>query len=206
MLQDLDKTLEELLKQNLPSDLARQISFSFDTPDRESISKTPAINFFLYDIRENLELRSNVNIFERPDDGPALKRRPPARVDCSYIVTAWPTKPSDPEQEHQLLGAVMAVLLRYRKLPANILQGSLVGQQPPVRAKALRPSQLQSLGEFWQAIGGKPKATLNYTITLAIAVHDEIEKIPVITEREISLGIGTPPKELERKIAKPQIL
>jgi hypothetical protein len=48
------------------------------------------------------------------------------------------------------------------------LQGSLEGQEPPLPAVSLQPGRLQSLGEFWQALGGKPKAALNYTVTIAV--------------------------------------
>lgn len=185
MLQDLDKTLEKLLRSELPPEIVQQVSFSFDTPDQESIKTTPAINLFLYDVRENLELRNSVATYERQDNGMALKRRPSARVDCSYLITAWPTQISDPEQEHQLLGEVMKALLRYTKLPAQVLQGSLKGQEPPLRALTLRPSRLQSLGEFWQAMGGKPKAALNYIVTISVAVHTIAEEVPAVMESRI---------------------
>jgi hypothetical protein len=185
MLQDLDSTLQELLSRELSSDLARQITFSFDTPNKESITKTPAINLFLYDIRENLELRTGVGTVQRQANGTALQRRPPARVDCSYLITVWPKNPSDPAEEHRLLGEVMKVLLRHLKLPAEVLQGSLKGQEPPLRALTLRPGQLQSLGEFWQAIGGRPKAALNYTVTVSIAVHEAAEVVPLVVSRQI---------------------
>lgn len=182
MLQDLDKTLEKLLRHELPPDMVQQINFSFDTPDKESIKVTPAINLFLYDVRENLELRNTVSNIERQANGTALRKRPPARVDCSYLITAWPTQPSDPEQEHRLLGEVMKALLRFPKLPAEVLQGSLRGQEPPLRALTLRPSQLQSLGEFWQAMGGRPKAALNYIITISVPVHTGVEEVPLVVE------------------------
>jgi Pvc16 N-terminal domain len=185
MLQDLDKTLEKLLSSELPSDIVQQVSFSFDTPDKDSIKTKPAINLFLYDVRENLELRNGVATYERQGDGAALKHRPPARVDCSYLITVWPTQPSNPEQEHQLLGEVMKVLLRYPKLPAQVLQGSLNGQEPPLRSLTLRPSQLQSLGEFWQAMGGKPKAALNYIVTISVLISTAAERVPLVTESRI---------------------
>jgi hypothetical protein len=183
MLQDLDKTLEKLLRSELPSLINQQTyHFSFDTPDKESITTTPAINLFLYDVRENLELRSSVDTVARQANGTALRSRPPARVDCSYLITAWPTKASDPEEEHWLLGAVMEVLLRYPKLPAAVLQGRLQGQEPPLRSLVLRPSQLQSLGEFWQAMGGRPKAALNYIVTMSVPVRPTGEVVPLVTE------------------------
>jgi hypothetical protein len=184
MLQDLDKTLEVLLKCELPPTW-RNLAISFDTPNKEFIQTTPAINLFLYDIRENLELRNSVSSVQRQSSGVALKQRPPARMDCSYLITVWSTKPSDPAQEHQILGEIMKVLLRYPKLPAEVLQGSFEGQEPPLRAAPLRASQLQSLGEFWQALGGKPKAALNYTITISVPVHSAEEVVPLVMDSRV---------------------
>jgi hypothetical protein len=185
MLQDLDKTLETLLRCELPPNIVQQMFFSFDTPNKEFIETTPAINLFLYDIRENLELRNSVSTVQRQSDGTALKYRASARMDCSYLITVWTTKLSDPVEEHQVLGEIMHVLLRYPKLPTEVLQGSFQGQEPPLRAAPLRASQLQSLGEFWQALGGKPKAALNYTITISVPVHAVAEVVPLVVDRRM---------------------
>jgi hypothetical protein len=105
-------------------------------------------------------------------------------MDCSYLVTAWTQGEGAEEikQEHQLLSAVMVILLRYPKLPANVLQGSLQNQEPPLRALAARPANLQSLGEFWQAVGKKPKATLHYTVTVSVPVHVQTLEVPLVAE------------------------
>ncbi|NER39461.1 MAG: DUF4255 domain-containing protein [Oscillatoria sp. SIO1A7] len=187
MLQDLDKTLEKLLKLELPALFApgsgTEVRISFTTPDEESLAQKPVINLFLYEVRENMELRNPGYSMERLGNGSALKKLPPVRVDCSYLITVWPADSSDAETEHRLLGEVMKVLLRYPKIPAEVLQGSLQGQQPPLRANTLRTSQLQSFGEFWQAMGGKPKATLNYTVTISVEVWEAAEVVPLVMEK-----------------------
>jgi hypothetical protein len=164
---------------------------SFATPDDQFPPQSvtvPAIDFFLYDIRENLELRSNEAIYERRSDGTAIKHPAPTRVDFSYLVTAWPSEsvPDPAEDEHRLLGEVMRVLMRYRTLPEDVLQGALVGQTPELPASSLQPGRLQSLGEFWQALGGKPKAALNYSVTLAIDVAVP-EEVRLVTDKVIKM-------------------
>jgi Pvc16 N-terminal domain len=187
MLDDLDKTLEKLLQQELPSALAERISISFATPDQEFPTKVqlPAINLFLYDVRENLELRNTEWLVERHSNGTATRKRPPVRVDCSYFISSWPVDRVDAQTEHRLLGEVMKVLLRYPQIPAEFLQGTLQGQQPPLRVESLRPSQLQSMGEFWQAMGGKPRAILNYTVTLSVDVQEFSETVPLVMDKNI---------------------
>jgi hypothetical protein len=186
MLQDLDNTLAKLLEAELP-DIFGAAAISFDTPDPELIKSKPAVNLFLYDVRENMELRSGVDSFQRQNDGTALRIRSAVRVDCSYLITFWTRDQSNPLDEHRYLGEVMKVLLRYRKLPSGILQGELKGQEPPVRAVSLRPGQLNSMGDFWQAMGGRPKVAINYTVTISIPVADAGE-VPLVRERHLGLS------------------
>ena len=175
MIDDLDETLAALLKRELSPGLAHQIQVSFEAPDDQfppqSVT-TPAIDLFLYDVRENTDLRSNDFHIERRQDGSVLTTMAPVRVDASYLITAWPREglASPAEDEHRLLGEVMRVLLRHRTLPENVLQGSLKDSEMPLPVSALQPGRLQSLGEFWQAMGGKPKAAINYTVTLSVDV------------------------------------
>ncbi|MBD2385522.1 Pvc16 family protein [Cylindrospermum sp. FACHB-282] len=85
MLQDLDETLKKLLEVGLSQTPIGAVKISFAAPGSEVEEQT--VNLFLYDIRENLELRSNDWLVQRQGDGTALKYQPPARVDCSYLIT-----------------------------------------------------------------------------------------------------------------------
>lgn len=181
MLQNLDSTLKSLIDDHFPEDVPSSgatVTVTFNTPlSKESFEdgQLPAINFFLYDVRENLELRNSAWVVERQNNGKALKKLPPARVDCSYLITAWPSD-DDIETEHQLLGEVMKVLLRHRKIPGGNMADDFEGQEFPLRLISLRPSFLQSFGEFWQAMGGKdgtkPKVVLHCTVTISVPVDE----------------------------------
>ncbi|ETX07720.1 MAG: hypothetical protein ETSY2_09605 [Candidatus Entotheonella gemina] len=190
MFQDLDATLAALIASELS---LPNVAVSFATPDDQfppSGVSLPAVDLFLYDVQENLELRRAEWIVEQHDDGAASRRRPPVHVNCSYLVTAWPSdsSPNPSQDEHRLLGEVMKVLLRHSRLPDNMLQGELAGQEPPLRAKVLRESHLQSLGEFWQAMGGKPKPTLHYTVTISVDISTPEELGVVVSEKVTTLG------------------
>ena len=191
MIQDLDETIAALLRRDLPPALAEQVQISFATPDDQFPPQSvtlPAIDLFLYDVRENLELRSNEVVVDRRGDGTATRTRPALRVDLSYLVTAWPSAsvPNPAEDEHRLLGEAMRVLLRYRTIPEEVLHGELQGQMPALPVSSLQPGRLQSMGEFWQAVGGKPKAALNYQITLSVAVAAP-EEVRLVTDKVIRI-------------------
>lgn len=194
MFQDLDATLATLVREQLS---LKDVFISFASPDDQfppSGVTLPAVVFFLYDVRENAELRTNQWETDKLPNGVTTRRRPPARVDCSYLITAWPSQnaPNPAQDEHTLLGEVLKVLLRHRRIPERYLQGELVGQEPPVPARITAESQLQSVGEFWQAMGGRPKATLQYRITVSVDVFDSAEVGPEVSAKvlKVAQGVG----------------
>ena len=185
MIRDLDKTIAELLIRELPPALVDQVAISFAAPDTEfppSGVTPPAIDLFLYDIRENLDLRSSEWITDRSGNGASSRLRSPTRIDCSYLITAWSSEgPSTRAMaEHHLLSEVIKVLVRHPSLPEVLLQGSLRGQDPPLPAATLQPGRLQSVAEYWQALGGRPKAALNYTVTIGVP-----QDAPLVTEKPV---------------------
>jgi hypothetical protein len=195
MIDDLDRAVEELLKRELSPGLVEQVGISFAAPDSEfppSSVTLPAVDLFLYDVRENLELRNTGWTVEHRDDGTAWRRRNPVRVDCSYLITAWASEGSTTRalDEHRLLSEVMKVLLKHPTIPEVLLQGSLKGQEPPLPSSTLQPGRLQSVSEFWQALGGKPKAALNYTVTIGVFPQDTQDTERPVTDKTIKIKPG----------------
>jgi hypothetical protein len=195
MIDDLDKTLSELLKRELPASLAQQLTISFATPDSKfSASVSSAtVNLFLYDVRENLELREVAWVIDRNNGNP-VRKRPPVRIDCSYLVTVWLSSDGKDAaiNEHGVLSEVMRVLLRHRVLPDAVLQGRLGDLDPPVPGPSLQTGRLQSPGEMWQALGGTPKAGLHYMVTLSVPAADDVETEALVVDK----NVGISPKEI----------
>ncbi len=194
MFDDLDNTLQQLLRRYLPPALVAQVSFSFVAPDAQfppTSVALPAIDLFLYDVRENRDLRTNEWRIERQSDGTTLKTRAPVRLDCSYLITAWANQSSNTpaQDEHHLLGEVTRVLLRYPTLPADVLQGSLQGQEPLLPTTSLQSGRLSSLSDLWQAFGGRPRLALNYLVTLSVPPEAPVVGGPVVTEREFNIQL-----------------
>lgn len=190
MIDDLDLTLKELLIRELPTHLLEGVALTFAPPNSDfppAAVTLPAIDVFLYDVRENRELRSADWVTERRDDGAVVRQRPPVRVDCSYLVTAWASDSAQEPwyDEHKMLGEVMRVLLRYPVIPDVLLQGSLRGQEPPLPSVTIQPSELQGWGDFWQAIGSKPKVALNYKVTIGVPVGRPIEAEPPVLDKTL---------------------
>ena len=171
MFHDLDNTVAELLRRTLPPDFVRQVNFTFATPDGQfppTAVTLPAIDLFLYAFKENRELRSTEPSFERRTDGAVVRTPPPLRIDCYYLITAWPRKSDTADQdEHRMLGEVMLALVRYAQIPEQLLQGSM-RQQPIALSAAILRTTEERRGDFWQALGGKPRAAFDYRVTIAV--------------------------------------
>jgi hypothetical protein len=196
VIDDLDRTLAALLQQELPQDILSQVAITFTTPDEEFPPPSvtlPALDLFLYDIRENRELRTNEWLLDRLPDGTLERDPPPVRVDCSYLVTAWPSASSTTPalDEHHLLGEVIVALLRHPVLPDAVLQGALASAGIDTPTTALQQSQLQGIAEFWQALGGRPRAAFNYTVTVALQPVEPTPAGPPVTDKRLVFDVGT---------------
>lgn len=181
MIRDLDDTVKAFIEQAAKpgSDLA-QAEISFDLPDstwRKNVKENGhTINCYLYDVQENTQLRTHEPLIQRGGSDErerAVRRRPPARVDCSYRLTAW--SPADREavlEEHRLLGQVLKVLLKNRTIPQEVLQGDLADQIPPYPTVIASPNGLGNRTEFWAALDHPVKPSLSYVVTLAIMLDE----------------------------------
>jgi Pvc16 N-terminal domain/Carboxypeptidase regulatory-like domain len=150
------------------------------------------VNLFLYDVRENTELRSNEFDVEIKN-GLAISHPAALRLNCSYLVTAWATAGPDlPLQEHRLLTQVLTVLSRYPTIPGQFLKGSLVGQFPPLPMVALHPDALKNLAEFWSSLGSKLRASLTVTATISVPVFTDVDDF-LVTTHMTNYVHGAPP-------------
>ncbi len=167
MIEDLDETIKEMLRVEVPLNLS-EVDISFDVPNREwsqSISK-PTINVYLHDIRENFDLKSGEWEIERGKDGRFNKNKPGRRIDLSYLITAWTT---DVEDEHHLIWDVLATMLRFQVIPERLLQGRLRSQRAPVQTKTAQPDGiLRNVSDVWTALDNQLKPVLTYSVTVAM--------------------------------------
>jgi Pvc16 N-terminal domain/Carboxypeptidase regulatory-like domain len=202
MIDDLSKTLKFILSSEakkepkvFPNLAAAEIEFA--RPLKDYKPKPPqTVCLFLYDIRENRELRSNEPSRVMRDGKPVIER-PPLRVDCSYLVTAWPaeTTIADPGKadqetagdlvllEHLLLSEVLQVLARYPVIPSELLQGKLANpmQEIPPPMITARAEGLNNISEFWTAIGSNLRPSLSVKATISMQTSPpEVEAKPVL--------------------------
>ncbi len=190
MIRDLTQTLRTLLTQSgVPAELAAA-QIVFERPTEQFNPTQATVDLFLYDIRENVELRTNELTVER-QNGQVNIRRPPLRVDCSYLVTAWSGGVSGDEsalQEHRLLSQVLQVFSRYSTIPNQFLQGSLANQEPPLPMVTAKANGLKEPAEFWTSLGTQLRASIGVKVTIAMEMLVEPEVAPIVITRDLRLG------------------
>jgi hypothetical protein len=174
MIRDLSQTLAALLaRPDLPDEL-RAALVSFEHPIDTFNPTQPTLNLFLYELKENRELRSNEPIVRR-QNGSALIRRPPVRVDCYYLLTAWPGDQTGSEgalRGHRLLSQALAALAGHPTIPADVLVGQLRGQEPPLPMLVAQPDGPANPAEFWSALGSRLRPAITVCATVAMELFE----------------------------------
>ncbi|MDW5549441.1 Pvc16 family protein [Methanosarcina sp.] len=196
MIEDLSKTLKEIFgdKNSTVPDPLKSAEIVFDRPDNNFAPTVNTVDLFLYDIRENVELRSNEPRIERKC-GQAIIHHPSLRVACSYLITAWPAGGTDlPLKEHQLLGQILTVLSKYPTIPEDFLQGSLKGQEPPLPMIIAQTECFKNPAEFWTAVGNKVRPSLTVTVTFSLEILSP-EDAPLVITNLITMGQRISPED-----------
>jgi Pvc16 N-terminal domain len=152
----------------VPLDLTA-VDVSFDAPDREWSGRLtrPTVNCFLYDVRENEELREAAWDVARDNGARTVSRRKmPIRVNATYNVTVWARAPED---EHRLLWRVLTALARHPVLAGDAVFGGLKDQPFPIMARVARPEAARTNpADLWQALDNRIRPSLTYVLTLAV--------------------------------------
>ena len=193
MIDDLDRSLRRLFELEFGSPLPFDVSFAIPDKAFKPVStQRSTLNCYLYDIRENRDLRDVGRYLERHAGGVYSLESAPCRVKASYCITAWSpaevTPSIDPHlDEHNLLAAVLRVLLRHPEFPKPALIGTLVGQKLPLPTQIAQPDSARNSGDFWNAIGGQLRPSLEYGVSLALD-YQAAEDGPLVTAVRASVG------------------
>jgi hypothetical protein len=184
VLDALDETIKTVLREvgGLEAD---EVDIAFEAPDREWAGRVgkPTVNCYLYDVRENLQLRETDWRYERQPNGKVVtKRHPPRRFDLSYVCTAWT---SDIEDEHRLLWRVLSTMIRCAEIPRHLLQGPLARLTWPVITEVAQPDGLlRDPADVWSALDNRIRPSVNVVVTLPLDDSDPLEA-PMVFSRTL---------------------
>jgi hypothetical protein len=204
VIDELSIALKSLLS---PAMGGPEIDIVFNQPTEAFKPTRDTLNLFLYDIRENLELRTSEQRIEPRATEKVAIRRPLLRIACSYLITAWVTSvvsslDEPPLKEQRLLSRALLLLKQYPTIPAAFLPASLKDQQPPLPLMVAQADGLKQPHEFWTAIGNKLRPSVTATITIGLEVPEpSLEGVSLVRGHDISLGERTSAAERALKAA-----
>jgi hypothetical protein len=186
MINDLDETIRRLiLTRGFFENDSVAVSFDQPTGDWAAGLTRPTVNCYLYDIREDLGLRSAEWLVEKNAQGQANKRLAPLRYDLSYLITVWTQ--NQVEDEHAILWRVLGALAGADPLPLELAQGELGLQPYPIRTQAAQPSMaVQNMPDLWGVMQNQLRPSIDFVVTIAMARPISFEA-PLVLSRRMAI-------------------
>ncbi|HEK1310984.1 TPA: DUF4255 domain-containing protein [Pseudomonas aeruginosa] len=173
----LNQALMDALREYLPDEST--VAIRFDLPDTETPPEIPTVSVFLYQLQEDLELRAG----EPRQYVPEQKKFLPGRVyiRCSYLITFWDTVDASgadapaagpSSQSLQIINCILNALINNRELPGGV----------SCYTRLMPSEHLNTLGNFWQALGNQPRVCLSYDVTIRMRLSDRNEQAEPVQE------------------------
>ncbi len=185
MIDDLDRALRTLLVTEMPTVVERieagGFDITFDVPSRDNTSRLtrPTLNLFLYHMQENRTLRPAPWETGRMNGG-FVDKRPPIRVECSYLVTAWS---NEVEDEHRLLTGAARVFFRHLTLPLEAFDG-VIPESYEIPMMVAQPGAIKDIVDIWSVLDNDLRPSIRVSVTIPIELEIQREG-PLVLERRI---------------------
>lgn len=165
----------------------KDIELRFDEPDPEHPPSSPTLNLFMYLIHEDLSIRHSTQRNYNPATGSFADES--AYVRCLYLVTYWDSLKSGSADAPGAQTNSPTVLRL-----TDMLKALLCMRNHPdfkdYMVRVIEPEALNSLGNFWQALGNKPRAIINFAVTLPVSIQHPGDKeiaVPAVQSFENQL-------------------
>ncbi|HEU5334182.1 MAG TPA: Pvc16 family protein [Actinocrinis sp.] len=183
MILETDQALLAVTKNRVLGNAA--VAVTFDPPARPWIQalKTPAVNFFLFDIRENAHRRDVMYEQVRDEEGRVVGHRPPApRYDLHYTVSVWGAPIA---MEHRILALVLRCFGGLGTIPRELLPEALAKSPHEIHlttAAGMKRSMFLNMA-------GEVKVGFELTATVAMPAPDLPAAAPV---SQVQVGVAPP--------------
>ncbi|MEO6527541.1 MAG: Pvc16 family protein [Gemmatimonadaceae bacterium] len=161
---------------------ADDVDVAFDAPIKAWVGARtrPTLSFFLFDIRENTDLRQT-----SPDtfraNGRGVHRLPPRRFDLRYLVSAVTNVVED---EHLLIWRTLGVIMKHPTIPPELLPESIRAVGIPVTGKLASADDAPRPLDVWTSLEGPARPSLVYIVTMPLDLELETSAPLVLTRTE----------------------
>lgn len=190
MISQIDEALRTLIRAEA-LDGAGDVDVVLDAPTKDWAARrnAPTVNLYLYDLREDLRMRSVGRREVRADGGTVSRVGPPRFFKMSYLLTAWTQRPED---EHRLLAGLLTCLLRYDALPPHVVPGAITdaGLVVPLTV-GLPPPEDRAFADVWTALGGELKPSLDLVVIVPMGAGIAEPAGPPVQEGMVVAMIDT---------------
>ncbi|MGF6190442.1 DUF4255 domain-containing protein [Serratia sp. 2723] len=176
----VNKALQTILQQYLNPEESAGVDIRFDLPELGSMQPSPTVSVFLYDVHEDLQLRQSEPA--RLNASAGHLRAGWINLSCNYLITYWEAQSAGSDgngpdsrpdnQAIQVMTRTLQALLNNRELSG--IAGAYTRIIPP-------QENLNSLGNFWQALGNRPRLSLMYSVTVPILLDNSVPQTLVKT-------------------------
>lgn len=158
------------------------ITLHFTQPNRRWIENiaNPTINFFLFDLTENTELRQLAPQSKR---GSTRLHMPPRRFDLSYLVSTFAPIEAD---QYEILWSTLASLIEHQYLPEEILSPVLKQLDPPISTRIGPTEKDVRVLELWSNLEIPPHPSFLYVVTVPLDLK-LMKQVPLVLEHGVSL-------------------
>ncbi|RAU29876.1 Pvc16 family protein [Enterobacter sp. ECC-175] len=152
------------------------VDVRFDEPDPDSPPTKPTFHFFMYLVHEDLAIRHSLSRQYDPASGQFSPEE--ANIRCLYLATYWEgttkggsdsPKAAYNSQSIICMTEMVRALLCMRKSQAF----------KSYQLRVIEPEALNSLGNFWQALGNKPRGIINFAVTLPMNIACQAAEVVV---------------------------
>lgn len=164
---------------------AADVDVSFETPTSAwitSLSKA-TLNCFLYDISENCDLRRASPPVDRLSHA-ALRRAPVRRFDLKVMVSAIAGRIED---EHLLIGRVLATILRNPAVPAPLAPSFSKACDVDVLIRVAEGDAVPRSIDIWNTVGGPPRPSILTVVTVPVDLDWVVDKMPLVLTRTFNI-------------------
>lgn len=167
MIEGLGLTIIDLLKAGFVS---REVNVSLMSPSLINDLSMPTLNLYLFSLVENRNLRRPAaeKMFA---DGKFVFTRPPLKLDCSYLVTAWSPDNGDKGilAEQKLISEALTRLYAFPEIAVTQFKPPL--EQPcAIPTSVALPEKNRELEGLWRSLNITPKPAFIYTLTISLPI------------------------------------
>ncbi len=197
MIPDVDTSLVALIERRAGLAAGTGVVVATPTAAWAAAVKRPAVDLWLYAVREDVEHRPAGWHDIRDESGRLTGRQAPLRrYRLSYAVSAWGASAAE---EHDLLSRLLSCLAGADVFPAECLTGYLVEDRRRVALEVALPGDGGGLPwEAWGALGTEPRVTLDLVVSAPLPEPAVVDAGPPVQSRVITVAQpGGAPHRLE---------